>query len=217
MNNDYLAFIFHVNREDLLLKAIDSVPELHSQLTVVDNSWEGIEYDLTDIYPKIRVEKPPVPLSASQSINMALVEGKRAGCKFVLIMHEDAEAVDGSGGKLVEFTRGLEQEGRRWGVVFTAYDCLASLSVTATDEVGMWDQNLPQYYVDNDMYRRLALAGYEKVESQLPVHHEPSQTLKSDPERQVINRVTFPLYGAYYAAKWGGSPGYETFLTAFNR
>ena len=77
-------------------------------------------------------------------------------------------------------------------------------------------QNSRWYCADNDCYRRLRLAGYPTLESNLPVKHTPSQTLNSDPliRRQVDLEI--PFRGSYYRAKWGGRPGSEAFIVPFN-
>jgi hypothetical protein len=98
----------------------------------------------------------------------------------------------------------------------TNYDALAAFNTAAFREVGGWDVHLPWYFADNSMYRKLRLAGYELIESNLPVKHEPSQTIKSDPFLNHINGITFPIYAEYYRQCWGGSPGNETFTVPFN-
>jgi hypothetical protein len=75
-----------------------------------------------------------------------------------------------------------------------------------------------QYFSDCDYYRRVQLAGFELLETGRPVVHvdQGSNTLRSDPRREFLNRITFPLYAAYYAMKWGGRPGREKFALPFN-
>jgi len=209
--DDYRAFIFHVNREDLLAKALRSAAEIGDYLTVVDNSRDGLSMAVARHY------RPPVPLSFSQSMNFAMTSAKGHGSSFVLLMHSDAEAHSGSCMQLVEYARRLNTEGRKWGVLFTNYDALAALNLALLDDVGLWDTNLPQYFSDNDYYRRIALAGYEKIETGIPVDHTPSTTINSDPELKFLNGVTFPLYEQYYTQKWGGKPGKEIFKIPFNR
>lgn len=87
----------------------------------------------------------------------------------------------------------------------------------AFEAIGGWDTNLPWYYSDNDAYRRLKLAGWECIDTGLKVEHKASSTINSDSELNFLNSITFPLYGAYYARKWGGSPGNEIYTTPFNR
>jgi GT2 family glycosyltransferase len=106
---------------------------------------------------------------------------------------------------------------RHWGVAFTHYDALVAFGMTMVRDVGPWDTNLPQYFADNDYYRRVRLAGYSVIETGLTVAHpNASSTIESDPRRKFLNGVTFPLYQRYYARKWGGEPGYETYDRPFN-
>jgi hypothetical protein len=111
----------------------------------------------------------------------------------------------------------LIREGRKWGTLFSAYDALAAFNTEAFREVGGWDTLLEWYASDCDMYRRVKLAGYELVESNLPVKHEPSQTLNADPEIKRRVDLMFPFREYYYEQKWAGKPGRERFSTPFNR
>jgi hypothetical protein len=210
---DYRAYIFHVNREDLLQKAVASARDLWKELTVVDNSANGLEAPI----PYVHVLRPTVPLTAIQSINFAMVNTRAQGAKIAIWMHSDAEAHPGSCLALVEYARRMNTEGRKWGTLFTNYDALAALNTDLIDTVGLWDTTFHSYFGDNDYYRRIRLAGYECIDTGIPVYHTASQTINSDPELRFRNSITFPLYQAYYVAKYGGSPGSETYLTPFNR
>lgn len=200
-------FIPFVNRPDLLDKAVASVRTFPSAYPlIINNSGEPLGI-LADKY------NPPVPLTASQSLNLMQYLASGAGVPFYFFLHNDAEAGAGTVEALYTLAREKTERGDKWGVIFTNYDALAAYNTAAFADpaVGPWDQNLPQYYTDNCMYRRLRLAGYEMVSSELPVHHVGSRTLHSDPIRERVNRITFPIYGQYYAQKWGGPPGSETF------
>lgn len=210
--NSIPIFIPVVNRLDLLRKAIDSVPISDKwQIEVINNTGSTLPEDLAagDC-------NPSVPLTASQTLNWMNHLAKAAfDAPFYFFMHNDAEAGPDTVERLYEITYRKHCQRDRWGVVFTHYDTLAAFNTEAIDAVGGWDTNLPQYFTDNCMYRRLRLAGYELAESCLPVKHEGSQTIHSDPLRELVNSITFPIYTRYYAAKWGGEPGRETFLTPF--
>jgi hypothetical protein len=210
---DYRAYIFHVNREDLLQKAVASARDLWKELTVVDNSTNGLEVPI----PYVHVLRPTVPLTAIQSINFAMMNTRTQGAKIAIWMHSDAEAHPGSCLALVEYARRMNVEGRKWGTLFTNYDALAALNTELIDTVGLWDTTFHSYFGDNDYYRRIRLAGYECIDTGIPVYHTASQTINSDPELRFRNSITFPLYQAYYVAKYGGSPGNETYSTPFNR
>ncbi|CAM6006565.1 unnamed protein product [Sphagnum balticum] len=138
-----------------------------------------------------------------------------AGANICIFCHSDAVAGEGVAEKLLEEARNLTAQGRRWGVLWTHYDVLAAFNVVAFENIGGWDTILPQYYSDVDAYRRLLLAGWECIDTGLPVEHKASSTINSDSRLRFLNSVTFPMYGDYYRKKWGGTPGDETFNTPF--
>jgi hypothetical protein len=210
---DYCAYIFHVNREDLLQKAVASARDLQKNLTVIDNSANGLKIPIPYVY----VFRPSVPLTAIQSINFAMTDTKAHGAQIAIWMHSDAEARPGSCLALVEYARRMNAEGRKWGTLFTNYDALAALNVSLIDKIGLWDTTFHGYFGDGDYYRRIRLSGYECIETGIAVDHTPSQTINSDPELAFHNSVTFPLYQQYYLLKWGGQPGSEIYATPFNR
>jgi hypothetical protein len=202
------VFIPCVNRFDLLEKAIASVPRrLTTEPIVINNS--GAELDL-----RCQVWEPTVPLTATQSLNMMQRAAKNLRVPFYFFMHGDAEAGPETVEKLYQIAMHECSKGK-WGVIFTNYDALAAFNTAAFDDVGPWDTVFSGYYADNDIYRRLRLAGYSLSESGLPVVHHGSQTINSDPLRKHVNSITFPIHGQYYASKWGGSPGHETFDKPF--
>ena len=118
---------------------------------------------------------------------------------------------------MIDFARGLTKEGRKWAVVFSAYDAFAAFNTKAFLDVSGWDAEFPWYFSDGSVYHKLRVAGYELVESGLTVKHEPSQTIKSDSDLSFLNSQTFPLYEYLYSQMWGGQPGKEQFKTKFNR
>lgn len=214
-------YIPFVNRPDLLKKAVDSVPVIggwrdwqlnYLQVEVINNSGKPLPDDIN-----ARESNPPVPLTFAQSQNWMLRISEDFLEPFYIFMHSDAEAGEGTVQKLIELAHSLTNEGRKWGVIFTNYDALAAFNTAAFREVGGWDTELSWYHSDTDMYRRLELAGYELIESGLPVNHTPSQTLNSDPEIKRRVDLMFPFRVFYYRAKHGGDPGHETFLTPFGR
>jgi hypothetical protein len=211
-------FVPYVNRPDLLKRAVESVPLSDKwQVEVINNSGKPLPEDIYagDI-------NPPVPLTFAQTQNWMLKLASRwiykdQAVPFYLFMHSDAEAAPGTVEGLELMARSLTANQYKWGVIFTAYDALAAFNTAAFREVGGWDTFLEWYCSDNDMYRRLRLAGYECIDSGLPVKHMPSQTLNADPEVARRVNLMYPCREAYYAAKWGGSPGNETFLMPFNQ
>lgn len=205
--SDFSAYILHTNRPDLTRKAFDSIRDLMPDIAIIDNAG-----DLED-FP-CSIVRPHVPLSATQSINFCLTNGLRLQNKFILWMHNDAEAHPGSALALAERAR---TEPSKWGVLFTNYDSFSAINLEAVKDIGFWDTNFHHYASDNDFYQRMKLEGYGCLDTGIPVTHHGSQTIKSDPDRLFMNSILFPADIAYFRAKWGGEPGQEKFQKAFNR
>jgi len=210
----YLLGIPFVNRADLLHRAVESVRALWPHVVIVDNSGSGLDPERWPV-PIIR---PSVPLTFAQSMNLLQRRALDAGADVLLFMHNDAEACGDTPRRLLALVDEATAAGRRWGVAFTNYDTLAAVRVDAIRHLGEWDPALPQYFADNDWYRRLRLAGWEVLDTGLPVthHNDASSTVKSDAVLAHANAVLFPLHERYYAAKWGGGAGHESFARPWN-
>lgn len=107
-----------------------------------------------------------------------------------------------------------EDEGLRW-MPHPDFSCFC-VDRRLFEQVGKFDESfVPAYFEDNDMHRRIVLAGFNGY-SYAPYFHYGSSTVGFDKarEREVANR--FPDLERYYKAKWGGGPGHETFTMAFN-
>jgi hypothetical protein len=213
--NDYCLFIPFVNRPDLLRRGVESVRNFSP--VIIDNSSADERWSLEplDIKFGASIVKPSVPLTFAQTMNFVMMLAERQNAHYCLVIHDDAEAGVNSGDMLLTMCREHNSKGK-WGAIFTNYDSFVALNVAACKAVGPWDANLPQYFSDCDYYRRLRLAGYQTLDSGLPVKHEPSQTINSDKKLKFLNSITFPLYRQYYIAKWGGQPGHETFEKPFD-
>ena len=87
--------------------------------------------------------------------------------------------------------------------------------------VGPFDQTIwPAYYEDGDMHWRMRLQGYDlyRVTDCGAVHNEGgSATIKSYTlEERQRHDHQFTRNTEYYTLKWGGTPGYEQYVTPFN-
>lgn len=198
---DYHVYIPYVNRPELLKKAIDSVPELWVDMTVVNNSGSKLD-------TFVEVFTPPVPLSFSQSQNYFFADAKRRGCKFILWLHNDCELPAGAAQQLIERVRSYYAEGRRWGVAFTYYDIFSAVNLDMVEEVGGYDTNIKDYHSDEDFYHRVRIAGWETINTEIEVDaikegHVGSQSIHSDPRRLLINGITQTMSSFYVQSKWG--------------
>lgn len=211
---DFSIWIPVVNRLDLLDRSVDSARDVWSELTVIDNSLSGIG----DRYPSpVTVFRPPVPLSCPQAFNYMMEKTRSRGQNICVWMHSDAAAHDGSCLALIDTARRFNEQGRKWGVLFTAYDALSAINADMLDTVGRWDTFFWQYFCDSDYYHRVRVAGYECIDTGIGVDHEPSRTINSDDALRFMNGITFPLYLQYFTCKWGGEPGRELFTIPFGR
>jgi predicted O-methyltransferase YrrM len=210
----YLLGIPFVNRPDLLRRAVKSVRALLPHVVIVDNSDAGLD---AGRWP-VEILRPPASLSFTQTMNLLQRRALDTGCDVLLCMHNDAEAGEDTPLRLLALLDEAFAAGRRWGAAFTVYDALVAFNAVMIREVGAWDQALPQYFADNDYYRRVRLAGFEILDTGLPVthHSDASSTVKSDPLLAHVNGVLFPLQHQYYAAKWGGEAHQERFQRPFD-
>lgn len=89
--------------------------------------------------------------------------------------------------------------------------------------VGKFDEGFnPAYFEDNDMHRRIQLAGYEGY-AVTPYWHYRSGTIRGDGERRsVVEGGGFAASRSHYCRKWGvpddgrNPIGRETFAVPFN-
>ena len=203
-------FIPYVNRPDLLDRAMVSIPRVDGiEVAVINNSASEHVH-----VPMGMCMTPRKGMTFSETQNLMLRTAQFMQAPFYFFMHSDAEAAPGTVLRLFEMAH-LQQE--KWGAIFTNYDSLAAFNTEAFDAIGGWDDNLPWYLSDCDIYRRMRLAGYPTIDSGLPVKHTPSQTLNSDPEIKRKVEEQTAGWQAYYEKKWGGPNERETFLTPFNQ
>lgn len=97
------------------------------------------------------------------------------------------------------------------------YSCFAVKPESFIRKFGYFDENFfPAYFEDNDMYRRIELAGgMQRKLLEARMYHKGSQTQLGGSKR-VVSHEAFEANRAYYRNKWGGIPGEETFDAPFN-
>ncbi len=77
------------------------------------------------------------------------------------------------------------------------------------EEVGPFDEGFQVYASDNDMHRRIQLAGYE-AGAYAPYWHLLNGTIRASAERQAAVHAIFEHDKQAYISKWGGWLGHET-------
>jgi hypothetical protein len=189
----YLLGVPFVNRRDLLERAIASVPAMHDRLIVLDNSnfreLRGRRATAAEF-----VYEPPVPLSFVQSMNLLQQMAYEARCDVLCFMHNDGEAEPGMD---LRFLERVEQEWRsnpKFGVLFTHYDTLSAVNMSAIRQIGPWDNLFNSYFADTEYYARLRRYGFDEIQTDIRVVHHGSMTIKTDPRLGRANSILFPAY-----------------------
>ena len=171
---EFAAYVFYVNRPDLMNRALKSFPELWDNLTIVDNSVNGVPEEVS--LPG-KVFRPPVPLTYTQSMNWMLKDATEKGVDFIFHFHSDATSSNPAAvSHLLDYARKVKEDGRKWACLWTLYDVLWCINPVAAREVGGWDTVFSAYFTDNDMRRRWELEGWETINTHIEgITHEGSR------------------------------------------
>jgi len=86
------------------------------------------------------------------------------------------------------------------------------------EKAGWFDENIfPAYFEDNDMHRRMLLAGVKSyILPNVQVNHVGSATQNFDPGNPACPPHQFEANRSYFVEKWGGRPGEEMWAHPFN-
>jgi hypothetical protein len=101
-----------------------------------------------------------------------------ARCDVLCFMHNDGEAEPGMD---LRFRERIEAEWRsnpKFGVLFTHYDTLSAINMTAVRQIGPWDNLFSGYFADREYYARLRQHGFEEIQTDIGVVHHGSMTIK---------------------------------------
>jgi hypothetical protein len=200
------VFIPYVNRLDLLERLLTVLRQAKYAVPVILNN-SGCRLMFEDI-----VLYPTVPLTFTQTQNWMLLIAKERAIPFYLWCHCDAIPEPDSVDRLYQRAVEEEEKGTKWGVIYTYYDILCAYNTEAMDAIGGYDTMFFDYASDCDVYRRMDLAGYQRLESGIRVGHDQgSQTIRSDPEQNRRVGLQVEYRTKLYRSMWGGDPGSERF------
>lgn len=206
MDNFFIG-LPHVTRMDLTEKAFNSIKDF--PVFCVDNSETGEFYNR-----KLHTILPATPLTFTQTQNVFIREAIKRDCDWYGFIHNDAETNKTK--EFVEIVKEVFTSQPNVGIIFTQYDTLCAFRTEAVIDTGWWDVAFTQYFADNDYYRRLKLAKWKVYESNIPVTHHASITIKTNIMYGTRNRYLFPMFEEYYIKKWGGKPHNERYYIPFN-
>jgi GT2 family glycosyltransferase len=176
--------------------------------------------------PHIRVRPYGENRGLSRTWNEGLLDAYGDGADVVVIANDDitlgpgdldriaAKAVAHRDRYIVSCAGFHERYQRR--LPSHGYSCFA-VNPIALEMLGCFDENFsPAYCEDQDYARRAGLAGLaEENCADTEVVHGGSSAIFASEELQRQNARTQALNMAYYARKWGGLAGEESFTTPF--
>jgi hypothetical protein len=224
-----IAYVISTWSGARIVETIHSVPK-NSRLLIVDNSQHGwplakswnyaIErlcvhegYDAVIVMNDDIVLRPDTGELLAQGL---LIDQFKQGFDRELLILSARHAnhgdmyTDDVNWKLLNAKRAEFQPG-------PDFSCFATTK-KLLEVIGPFDEHfVPAYFEDNDMHRRIQLAGFEAY-AYSPYWHYRSVTVRTDPERaRELSSGAQARSRDYYIAKWGGMPGSEIFPTPFNR
>lgn len=209
----YIIGISFVGGADYLKRALASIGDKHLHNVRVVNSSDPLDLQWKHWETWYEIV-PSVPLSHTQTHNWFQVEATDMDALFVC--HNDAEAEPDTIDKLLAMLPTLP---KKWGVVFTNYDALAMYNPKMWKAIGHWNWRLyPSYYSDTSYYFQARMAGWQLIDSGLPVKHEGSHVInKLDKKLKFLNHTLLADAARNnFIAEWGGPPGEERFTRPFN-
>lgn len=187
-----------LNRPDLLLRMIASIDHPVADLLIIDNG-------------RCLGERPPLPGPPVQRThvltmptNLGVPASWNLGIKALpfapwwLVVNSDAYFAPGSLAAFADAARAdalvLSGGAPPW--------CAFAIGDAVVEVAGLFDEAfVPAYFEDNDMERRVRYWGLDVVCTNIPVHHDNSSTIGSDPALRARNDATFAANFAHYQAK----------------
>ncbi|MDR5584018.1 glycosyltransferase family 2 protein [Paenibacillus larvae] len=200
----YVYGFFYRNSLDLLRLALNSIKPCWNHTVIIDNTS-----DLAlrgESFPQgVQILEPPVPLTFTQSMNYLIRVGEECEADAVIFMHNDVELHPGTIEAYLSALENLVHSDKNWGVLLANGFLLAAMRMEAVKKIGLWDTVWPDIFSDYDYCQRIHIAGYDIVDTYLPLthHNGGSNTIKKDPLLFSLTQVMGPLWLEIYKAKWG--------------
>jgi hypothetical protein len=210
--------IIYTNGLDSFRKAIVSLfTDVTTDLIVIDNS---ISKSLKVLFPHLNIYETDVQITCSQAFNLAQEFARKNNSDVLVTAHSDIIVNDYN--RLLAFYRYLEElikdKTLEWGVIFTMYDSIAAFNMDYMDLIGEWDQVISQYPVDVDYYKRMNIAGLEKIDfGGEGFTHEGSVTINSNSFYKFATHKFVAFKDRQYTSlKWGNVDGEPSYYFPFN-
>ena len=158
---------------------------------------------------------PFVHLQHAQEVNWMIKMARENEEPFCMMLHTDAELVDGAIEDLLEKYHEVKET--RWAQILqyaSGVFCAVNPYFFEMEEVEFDAFLFPFYFMDNHMYQIMESRGWTvhltRLSGQISLPHKSSHYLKDDLIFQRKNEFAFKYSLALYSEIWGGGPGAET-------
>ena len=189
-----------LNRYDLLQRMLDSLDYPVKHLLVIDNGASGVLEDIELHVPDCVEHTTYLPMPA----NLGVAASWNLGVKLFpyddrwFIVSNDVQFKPGALERLSEArTDSITLSGMfpRWQAFCLGYEAVRRLG-------GLADESFfPAYFEDKDLERRAVRFDVPVVQMDIPMVHDNSSTIKSDPFLQQKNSNTFSNNQEHYSNK----------------
>lgn len=189
-----------LNRYDLLERMIASIDFPIRHLLIIDNGassvMEDIEIDVPDVVEHTTYLPMPANLGVAASWNLGIKSFPYDDRWFFAsndVVFRPYALQRLCEARTDEIT--LSKDFPFWQVFSVGYEAVRRLGFFADESF------FPAYFEDNDLTARAEHHGVPIRKLDLPLDHDNSSTLKSDPLFQALNGDTFARNQAYYRDK----------------
>jgi GT2 family glycosyltransferase len=188
-----------LNRPDLLDRLLASIDYPVRDLLIIDNGGVMKWRPRCDMAEKIHMLRMPTNLGVPASWNLA-IKLLMPKAPWLMVCNSDAYFPEGS---LERFAVEARTDALVLAQAAPSWACF-TVGEEVVSTVGLFDEGIhPAYFEDDDYQRRCTFHGFPTVHSSIPVNHDNSSTINSDPVLRRKNDMTFGANAAYYRDKVG--------------
>lgn len=178
-----------LNRVDLLIRCINSIDYKVDNLIIINNGQEVIPSFFNDFIKESYVLYMPSNLGVAASWNLGIKSTPYSD--GWLFLNSDAWFNPGA---LEEYFNTVDRRSIQVvseDVVLPPW-CCAWVGAEVVKSIGLFcEEFYPAYFEDWDYERRAIAKGFSVTISQAGINHEPSSTIKSNENLNLLNLTTF--------------------------
>lgn len=188
-----------LNRYDLLQRMVSSIDYPVEELLIIDNGDQLVNLSLPDCVESLRILRMPTNQGVAGSWNLGIKLYPFEPVWFF----SSADTVYHLGA-LEKLSQAKPEEITLAGS-FPYWQTFA-IGEEAVRKIGLFDENLyPIYFEDNDYTKRAGAAEIPISYIDIPLHHDNSSTINSDPKLAHANTRTFSDNQQYFDTKLEGT------------